>query len=103
MATIDALVRGGDAVDPDLVSLLAAEGVDTLEAARALGRPHFVGLFADAAGFTRDFVSILGELELSWESAASAERFQCPVDEMEIGVPASIVARSRSLSAIRAR
>ncbi|MBN8614481.1 MAG: hypothetical protein J0L92_28030 [Deltaproteobacteria bacterium] len=103
MATIDALVRGGDAVDPDLVSLLAAEGVDTLEAARALGRAHFVGLFADAAGFTRDFVSILGELELTWESAASAERFQCRVDEMEIGVPASIVARSRSLSAIRAR
>lgn len=91
MKVIDDLVKAGDPVDPDLVSLLAAEGVDTIEDARALGRQHFVDLFADRAGFTRDFGALLEDLGLTWETAAAAERLQCAPDEMEIGVPASAV------------
>lgn len=91
MRTIDDLVKGGDPVDPDLVSFLAAEGLDTIEEVQALGRPHFVQIFADRAGFTRDFVTLLEDLELTWETAATAERLQCPPDEMEIGVGSSVV------------
>lgn len=98
MPSIDALVNQGDRVDPELVSLLAGEGVETVDAVRSAGRAHFVDLFAERAGFTRDFLTILDELGLTWETAASAERFQCPVDEMEIGVPASMVAESLGAS-----
>ena len=92
MKTIEELVNAGDPVDPDLVSILAAEGIDSVEDARALGREHFVDLFADRDGFTRDFDELLTNFGLTWETAASDERFlQCSPDDMEIGVPASLV------------
>lgn len=92
MTSIDALVAKGDPVDAELVSVLAAEGIDTLEDVRARGRDHWVGFFADRDGFRRDFVDLPAACGLTWESSASAERFQCPVDEIEIGVPAAMVA-----------
>lgn len=78
-----------DGMDPELRSVLLAEGVETVEAAHARGRAYWVELFADRAGFRRDFTELLEQLGLTWETAAEAERFQCPVYEMEIGVPAA--------------
>lgn len=79
-------------MDPDLVSLLEAEGVDELGETHALGRAHWVRFFAEREHFTRDFVEILDDLGLTWDTAAGAPRLQCPVDEMEIGVAARVVA-----------
>lgn len=58
MSTLAAIVAAGDPVDPDLVSLLDAEGLDTLDAIHALGRAHWIAFFADRAGFSRDFVEM---------------------------------------------
>lgn len=79
-------------VDADLVSLLEAEGHETIESVRDAGRAHWVAFFADRDGFQRDFVELLDQVGLTWAEAASAERFQCPVYEMEIGVAAASVA-----------
>jgi hypothetical protein len=75
-----------DAPRPDQRHRAWVQGLDTLEEVAARGRAHFVEMFADREGFTRDFVSYLDDLGLSWETAPSAERLQCPPDEMEIGV-----------------
>lgn len=90
--SISELAAAGDPVDADLVALLAAEGLEFLPEIRELGRRHFAELLAERAGFSRDFESLLAELELTWEAAADAERFRCPLDEMEIGVAALVVA-----------
>lgn len=91
MPTFESLVAAGDPVDPDLVSLLAAEGVDTVEEAHALGAAHWGSFFAERDGFSRDFLELPGELGLGWEQAADAPAMQRPVEELEIGVPASAV------------
>lgn len=91
MHAIAELVAAGDPVDPDLVLILAEEGLYTLEAIHALGREHIVDIFANRAGFKRDFIDLPHELELSWASAATAARFQCPPYEMEIGVCSWVV------------
>ncbi|MEZ4410121.1 MAG: hypothetical protein R3A52_27135 [Polyangiales bacterium] len=80
--------------DADLISLLEAEGHETVESVRDAGRDHWVSFFADRDGFQRDFVGLLEEVGLTWEEAASAERFQCPVYELEIGTAAAQVAES---------
>lgn len=88
MPTFDDLIAAGDPVDPDLVSLLAAEGVDTVEDAHALGAAHWLSFFAERDGFSRDFLDLPGELGLSWEQAADAPAMARPVEDLEIGVPA---------------
>lgn len=92
MSTLDSLVAGGDPVDADLVSLLLADGCDTLDDVRARGRVHWEQLLADRAGFTRDFVEYPRDYGLSWEQAADAEPFQCSADELEIGAQAASLA-----------
>jgi hypothetical protein len=92
--TLASLIAAGEPVDPDVVSLLEAEGHDTVESVRDAGRTHWITFFADRDGYTRDFVELLEGYGLSWEDAATAEPFQCSPEELEIGVPAMMIAGS---------
>lgn len=82
-----ALDAEGLPADPDLVELLRGRGITTLDAAAALGRDHWVGVFADARGFTRDLVDYIADLGLDWESAAKADSLKVDPWECELGVP----------------
>ncbi|MGE0788124.1 MAG: hypothetical protein AB7S26_20805 [Sandaracinaceae bacterium] len=94
MTRLRDLASGGDPVDPDLLSLLDAQGIETLEDARARGRAHWVAFFAQRDGFERDFEGLLNDYGLTWESAATADALRRDLYEIEIGMPALTVAQA---------
>ena len=93
MSSFEELIAQGDPVDPDLVSLLAAEGVDSPAAAHALGQEHWIAFFAQQDGFDRDLLGMLTNFEVSWEEAPNLEAMQRPIDDFELGVPVWAVAQ----------
>ena len=72
MSTFQELIDSGIVIDEDLVEFMKKRKINSPAQAHALGRAHWIAIFADKEGFTRDFMGLIKSYGLTWEEAAKS-------------------------------